>query len=63
VEQPQEVEDGEHERVWQRVAAIDVVKASGWCAPGCPATARTGSFGPGGVKEAHGAFGATPTTA
>jgi transposase len=29
MEQPQEVEDEEHERVWQRVAAIDVAKASG----------------------------------
>jgi transposase len=29
VEQPQEVEDQEHERVWERVAAIDVAKASG----------------------------------
>jgi transposase len=29
VEQPQEVEDEEHERVYQRVAAVDVAKASG----------------------------------
>jgi transposase len=29
VEQPQEVEDEEHERVWDRVAAVDVAKASG----------------------------------
>jgi transposase len=29
MEQPQEVEDEEHERVWQRVAAVDVAKASG----------------------------------
>jgi transposase len=29
VEQPQVVEDEEHERVWQRVAAVDVAKASG----------------------------------
>jgi transposase len=29
VEQPQEVEDEEHERVWHRVAAIDVAKATG----------------------------------
>jgi transposase len=29
VEQPQQVEDEEHERVYQRVAAIDVAKASG----------------------------------
>jgi transposase len=29
VEQPQEVQDEEHERVWERVAAVDVAKASG----------------------------------
>jgi transposase len=29
VEQPREVEDEEHERVWERVAAVDVAKASG----------------------------------
>jgi transposase len=29
VEQPQEVEDEEYERVWERVAAVDVAKASG----------------------------------
>jgi transposase len=29
VEQPQEVEDEEHERTWERVAAVDVAKASG----------------------------------
>jgi transposase len=29
VEQPQEVEDEEYERVWHRVAAIDVAKATG----------------------------------
>ena len=29
MEQPQEVEDEEHERVYQRVAAVDVAKASG----------------------------------
>src|SRR6516165_7246835 len=29
VEQPQEVEDEQYERVWERVAAIDVAKASG----------------------------------
>jgi len=29
VEQPQEVEDEEYERAWERVAAIDVAKASG----------------------------------
>ena len=29
MEQPQEVQDEEYERVWERVAAIDVAKASG----------------------------------
>lgn len=29
MEQPQEVEDEEYERVWERVAAVDVAKASG----------------------------------
>jgi transposase len=29
VEQPQEVADEEHERVWERVAAVDVAKTSG----------------------------------
>ena len=29
MEEPQEVEDEEYERVWERVAAIDVAKGSG----------------------------------
>jgi transposase len=29
VEQPQEIEDQEYERTWERVAAIDVAKGSG----------------------------------
>ena len=29
MEQPREVQDEEHERVWERVAAIDVAKGSG----------------------------------
>jgi len=29
VEEPREVPDEEHERVWERVAAIDVAKGSG----------------------------------
>jgi transposase len=29
VEEPQEVQDEEHERVWERVAAVDVAKGSG----------------------------------
>ena len=37
MEEPQEVQDEEYERVWERVAAIDVAKASGVvCVPGCP---------------------------
>jgi hypothetical protein len=40
MEQPQEVvEDKDHERAWDRVAAIDVAKASGWSAPGSRTTA------------------------
>ena len=39
--EPQEIEDEEHEQILERVAAIDVAKASGWCAPGCR-TARPG---------------------
>jgi transposase len=27
--EPQEIEDEEHEQVWERVAAVDVAKASG----------------------------------
>jgi hypothetical protein len=30
----QEIEDEEHEQTWERVAAIDVAKASGRWAPG-----------------------------
>ena len=29
MEEPQEVQDEEYERVWERVAAVDVAKASG----------------------------------
>jgi hypothetical protein len=29
VEEPQEVQDEEYERVWERLAAVDVAKASG----------------------------------
>jgi hypothetical protein len=29
VEEPQEVQDEEYEQVWERVAAVDVAKASG----------------------------------
>ena len=30
---PQVIDDEEHERVYERVAAVDVAKDSGWCAP------------------------------
>jgi transposase len=42
VEQPQEVEDEEHERVWERVAAVDVAKASGVVCTRVPDEARPG---------------------
>ncbi len=45
MEQPQEtVEDEEHERSWQRVAAIDVAKASGVvCTRSRTRTSRAGA--------------------
>lgn len=45
MEQPQEViEDEEHERAWDRVAAIDVAKASGVvCTGSRMRTARDGA--------------------
>jgi hypothetical protein len=36
VKEPQEIEDEEHEQVLERVAAVDVARASGWCVPGYP---------------------------
>lgn len=42
MEQPQEVEDEEHERVWQRVAAVDVAKASGVVCTRVPDEERPG---------------------
>jgi transposase len=42
VGQPQEVEDEEHERVWERVAAVDVAKASGVVCTRVPDEARPG---------------------
>jgi transposase len=43
VEEPQEVQaDGEHERVWERVAAIDVAKASGVACTRVPDEDRPG---------------------
>ena len=44
---PQVIEDEEHQRVFERVAAIDVAKASGWCASGC----RAGTAGPGRARS------------
>src|SRR2546429_1338018 len=48
VMEPQEIEDEEHEQVLERVAAVDVARASGWCVPGypiCPGRAG-GAFRP-----------------
>jgi transposase len=42
VEQPQEVEDEEHERVWDRVASVDVAKASGVVCSRVPDEERPG---------------------
>ena len=43
MEQPREVvEDEEHERAWDRVAAIDVAKASGVVCTRVPDEGRTG---------------------
>jgi transposase len=42
VEQPQKVEDEEYERVWERVAAIDVAKASGVVCTRVPDEGRPG---------------------
>jgi transposase len=42
VEQPQEVEDEEYERVWERVAAVDVAKASGVVCTRVPGDDRPG---------------------
>ena len=42
MEQPQEVEDEEHERVWQRVAAVDVAKSSGMVCVRVPHPSRPG---------------------
>lgn len=47
MEQPQEVEDEEHERVWQRVAAVDVAKASG------VVCTRVPGDGPAGRRRVH----------
>ena len=42
MEEPQEVQDEEYERVWERVAAIDVAKASGVVCTRVPGEARPG---------------------
>jgi transposase len=42
VEEPQEVQDEEYERVWERVAAIDVATASGVVCTRVPGEARPG---------------------
>jgi transposase len=42
VEEPQEVQDEEYERVYQRVAAVDVAKASGVVCTRVPDEARPG---------------------
>ena len=40
--EPQEIEDREGELAVARVAAVDVAKASGGCAPGCRVRAGGG---------------------
>jgi len=47
VEQPQEVEDEAYERVWERVAAIDVAKATG------VVCTRVPGDGPSGRRSMH----------
>ena len=42
MEEPQEVQDEEYERVYQRVAAVDVAKASGVVCTRVPDEARPG---------------------
>ena len=44
MEQPQEVEDEEHERVYERVAAIDVAKKDGMVCVRGPHRSRPGTF-------------------
>jgi transposase len=40
--EPQEIEDEEHEQVWERVAAVDVAKASGMVCTRVPHPSRPG---------------------
>ena len=42
MEEPQEVQDEEHEQVWERVAAVDVAKASGVVCTRVPDESRPG---------------------
>ncbi len=42
MEQPQEIEDEEYERTWERVAAIDVAKGSGVVCTRVPGEDRPG---------------------
>jgi hypothetical protein len=42
VEQPREVHDEEHERVWERVATVDVAKGSGVVATRVPDNGKPG---------------------
>ncbi len=39
--EPQEIEDGEHEQILERVAAVDMAKASGMACTRLPACCRT----------------------
>ena len=42
VMEPQEIEDEEHEQILERVAAVDVAKASGMVCTRAPHPGRTG---------------------
>ena len=47
MEEPQEVQDEEYERVWERVAAVDVAKASGVVCTRVPDEDRPAGAAPG----------------
>jgi len=47
VEEPQEVQDEEYERVYERVAAVDVAKACGVVCTGCRMSSGRAGGGPG----------------
>jgi hypothetical protein len=55
VEQPQEVEDEAYERVWERVAAIDVAKATGVVCTRVPGDGRSPALP--GHRGRHGRVG------